>query len=79
MFEDWKYPQSRFGRSWEGEKARWTLATSNRTLLRSEGIRVFSDWYDHPYAILEDFEDEAEPVRTYAGGGRGVSYPTIIN
>lgn len=75
---DWTYQKTHFGLDWEGEKCRWQFGAASRVSLVHSAVRIFGDWYDHPYPIQVqpeegkgeegEGEDEEEKARYYAGG-----------
>ncbi|KAG8215606.1 hypothetical protein J3R82DRAFT_7471 [Butyriboletus roseoflavus] len=65
---DWEYAKVHFGQDWDGKAAQWNIRTASTTKLIQDGINIFREWFEHPYAQLEQGPDDDEPERIYAGG-----------
>lgn len=65
---DWDHHRKHFGPGWDGWKVRWNVELILKMDQYISGaIRAYEEWYDHPYTMVETWDDQDEE-RVYAGG-----------
>lgn len=75
---DWAQTGKRLGVAWEGIKARFKATAIRGVNGYIFGARkVYEDWYDHPYTMIERWDDEEDEQRVYAGGNCNTAHSTI--